>query len=62
MASEARSDLTNGFVLANFTYLPNISSSGHPKGLLLGFREKIKKKKGEEENLWLLDLRLESRR
>ena len=33
MASESRSDLINGFDLANFTYLPNIRSHGHPKGL-----------------------------
>ena len=30
MASEARSDLVNCFVLDNFTYLPNIRSPGHP--------------------------------
>ena len=55
MASEARSDLINGYVLANFTHLPNIRSPGHPKWLqklVLNFD-----RSGRRWNGQLLDLR-----
>ena len=61
MASEARSDLTIDFFMDNYPIVP--TSSGESCCFVPSFEllRKIKKKK-EEENLWLLDLRLESRR
>ena len=60
MASEAKSDVTNGFVMANNPFLL-------PFGVLtlalLAFLNSLwDYKEEEEENLQFLDLRLESRR
>ena len=52
MASEARSDLINDFVLANFTYLTYISSPSHPIRLKSVLSNFVRRWNGQ-----LLDLR-----